>query len=44
MLSGGKHLQFLLEDKQMRILRSAQDDKPRDFFRSLFRPAGDLER
>jgi hypothetical protein len=31
MLSGAKHLAFLLEDKQMQILRSAQDDKPRVF-------------
>jgi hypothetical protein len=28
MLSGAKHLQYLLENKQMQILRSAQDDSP----------------
>jgi hypothetical protein len=26
MLSGAKHPQYLLENKQMQILRSAQDD------------------
>ncbi len=26
MLSGAKHLQYFLENKQMQILRSAQDD------------------
>jgi len=30
-----KHLQNLLEDKQMPILRSAQDDRTGDSFRSL---------
>ena len=30
-----KHLQYLLENKQMQILRSAQDDSQRDFFRNL---------
>ena len=35
MLSGAKHLQYLLEHKQMQILRSAQDDNPGDLFRSL---------
>jgi hypothetical protein len=28
MLSGAQHLQYLLENKQMQILRSAQDDSP----------------
>ena len=36
MLSGAKHLQFRLENKQMQILRSAQDDRQGDFFRSLW--------
>jgi hypothetical protein len=35
MLSGAKHLQYLPENNQMQILRSAQDDSPGDFFRSL---------
>ena len=43
MLSGAKHLQYLLGTKQMQILREvyperserAQDDSPSDFFRSL---------
>jgi len=35
MLSGAKHLQHLPENNQMQILRSAQDDSPGDFFRSL---------
>ncbi len=26
MLSGAKHLQYLLKNKQMQILRSAEDD------------------
>ncbi len=34
MLSAAKHLQFLLEYKQMQILRFAQDDMPDDFFPS----------
>ena len=37
MLSGAKHLQFLLENRQMQILRFAQDDRRGDFFRSLLR-------
>jgi len=37
MLSGAKHLQYLLENKQMQILRFAQDDRHRHFFRSLLR-------
>ena len=32
MLSGAKHLQYLLENKQMQILRSAQDDSPFESF------------
>jgi len=39
MLSEAKHLQYLLKNKQMQILRFAQDDSGADFFRSLFRPA-----
>ncbi len=39
MLSGAKHLQCLLENKQMQILRCAQDDRPGDFFRSLLVPS-----
>jgi len=35
MLSAAKHLQYLLENKQMQILRSAQDDSQGDFFRNL---------
>jgi len=34
-LSGAKDLQFLLENKQMQILRFAQDDSRGDFLRSL---------
>ena len=29
MLSGAKHLHYLRENRQMRILRSAQDDRPK---------------
>jgi hypothetical protein len=35
MLSGAKHLQYLLENKQMQILRFAQDDSGADFSPSL---------
>ncbi len=35
MLSGAKHLQYPLENKQMQILRPVQDDSPRGFFRNL---------
>jgi len=35
MLSGAKHLQYLLEQEQMQILRFAQDDCPQDFLRGL---------
>jgi len=35
MLSEAKHLQYLLEDKPKQILRSAQDDSPVGFIRSL---------
>ncbi len=35
MLSAAKHLQYLSENKQMQILRFAQDDTQKDFFRSL---------
>ncbi len=35
MLSVAKHPQYLLDDKQMQILRCAQDDSARDIFRSL---------
>jgi hypothetical protein len=35
MLSGGKHLQYLLENKHLQILRCAQDDSAGDFSRSL---------
>ena len=38
MLSGAKHLQYLPENKQMQILRFAQDDSHGGFFRSLFSP------
>jgi len=30
-----KHPQYLVQNKQMHILRSAQDDRQWDFFRSL---------
>jgi hypothetical protein len=30
-----KHLQYLFENREMQILRSAQDDSPRDVFRNL---------
>ena len=39
MLSAAKHLQYLLENKQMQILRFAQDDSIDEFFRSRFSPA-----
>ena len=32
MLSGAKHLRYLLENKQMQILRCAQDDSRGGFF------------
>ena len=35
MLSGAKHLQYLLEKKQLQILRSAQDDSAPGFFCNL---------
>jgi len=35
MLSEAKHLQYLRENKQMQILRFAQDDSRPDFFRSF---------
>jgi hypothetical protein len=35
MLSGAKHLQYLIDNNEMQILRFAQDDRCRDFFRSL---------
>jgi hypothetical protein len=35
MLSEAKHLQYLLEHKQIQILRSAQDDNRGDLSRSL---------
>jgi hypothetical protein len=35
MLSGAKHLHYLLENKQMQMLRSAQDGSLGDFFHSL---------
>jgi hypothetical protein len=35
MLSEAKHLKYLLETKQMQILRFAQDDSPGEFSRSL---------
>jgi len=49
MLSGAKHLQYPLRNKQMQILRCAQDDNPGDSFRSLLGPgviseAGGAER
>jgi len=34
-LSGAKHLQYLVENKQMQILRFPQDDSRGEFFRSL---------
>ncbi len=37
MLSGAKHLQYPVENKQMQILRFAQDDSPPDFFRCLLK-------
>jgi hypothetical protein len=48
MLSGAKYPQYLLENKQMPILRAvypegserAQDDRGEGFFRSLLKPAG----
>ena len=39
MLSAAKHLQYLLENKPMQILRFAQDDSIDEFSRSLFSPA-----
>jgi hypothetical protein len=42
MLSVGKHLQYLLEDNPMQILRFAQDDSPEDLFRSLFSQYGEV--
>jgi hypothetical protein len=36
MPSGAKHLQYLPEDKQMQILRFAQDDSQGGFFHSLY--------
>ncbi len=35
MLSGAKHLQYLFDNEQKQILRSAQDDGQGGFFRSL---------
>ena len=35
MLSGAKHLQYLVQNNQMQILRFAQDDRPGVFPRSL---------
>jgi hypothetical protein len=35
MLSVAKHPQFLFDDKQMQILRFAQDDNARDCLRRL---------
>ena len=35
MLGAAKHLQYLIEDKQLQILRCAQDDSPTDFFSNL---------
>jgi len=35
MLSEAKHLQYVVENKQMRILRCAQDDSLGEFFRNL---------
>jgi hypothetical protein len=32
MLSAAKHLQYLVENEQMQILRFAQDDSPAGFF------------
>ena len=37
MLSEAKHLQYVAENKQMQILRFAQDDSWEGFFRSLLR-------
>jgi hypothetical protein len=37
MLSEAKHLHLLIENKQLQILRFAQDDSTEEFFRSLFR-------
>jgi len=34
MVSEAKHLQYLFEDKQMQVLRFAQDDNFEDSFRS----------
>jgi len=38
MLSGAKHLHYLLENQQMQILRCAQDDSHGDVVRSVFSP------
>jgi hypothetical protein len=37
-LSAAKHLQYLLENKSMQILRCAQDDRVGAFFRILLSP------
>jgi len=37
MLSGAKHLQYLLQNKPMQILRFAQDDSRGHSFRGLLR-------
>ena len=39
LLSTAKHLQYLVENKHMQILRCAQDDSITALFRSLFSPA-----
>jgi len=38
MLRGAQHLQYLRENKQMQILRFAQDDSRGHFFRGLLVP------
>ena len=38
MLSAAKHLQYLLENKSMQILRFAQDDRAGAFFSILIAP------
>ncbi len=43
MLSGAKHLQYLVENKQMQILRCAQDDSPGTFFAARLEAVSDLQ-
>jgi len=44
MLSGAKHLQYVLENEEMQILGSAQDDSRRDFLAASSAPPIQLQR